>query len=181
MVKTHILSEIAHQKSVIATYEKEIKTRQKKLVQLLTKLEEIEKVSEVVPDALDYSDNEMCYTVNTSGEIAISKVYTASKIGTVGENRRLFKTKEYAELFRDKSQFIADMLHFKYLYDRDFKADCNDALQRSYMVVYDTYNKRYSTLSDAVNFSPCNVYFSTYEIAEACAEWMNERTQSDRQ
>lgn len=86
--------------------------------------------------------------------------------------RRCFATEKYAEMFRKKTQFIADCLHFKYLYDREYvyEPKLNKKIWR---VCYDYDLNAYSATWDSDREDTMTVYFSCENLARKCAEWLN--------
>ena len=86
-------------------------------------------------------------------------------------HRRLFPTRESAESFQSKTQFLADCQYFKDLYDCDYNPDWSD-YNWKYYVVYDPVSSRYGW--EVESYVDCGTtYFSTEEIADKCAEWLN--------
>ena len=81
-----------------------------------------------------------------------------------------FPTEEYAKMYREKCQYIADMLHFKWMYDRDYVPVW--AGKRNFCIAYDVRDVQY-TVNTSSCFDNNSIYFSTQAIAEKCAEWLN--------
>ena len=86
--------------------------------------------------------------------------------------RRIFPNKEYAEMFRDKTKFIADCLHFKWLYDRNYDYEPK-AYTKEWRVCYDYDLNAYNATWDSNRENAMTVYFSTEYLAGKCAEWLN--------
>ena len=93
------------------------------------------------------------------------------------ESHRAFKTKKIAKLFSDKTQVIADQLYFKELYDADFVPDWSDGCGLKFYLVHNnsSYPKAYFVDSCYCCAGGETVYFSSYEIAKKCADWLNSR------
>ena len=88
------------------------------------------------------------------------------------KNRTMFPNKEFAEMYRKKCKYITDMLHFKYLYDRNYIPNMKDAGEDKYYVYFDHDDEIYRYGIE--NIIDCNmIYFSAEEIAKKCAEWLN--------
>lgn len=118
-----------------------------------------------VGDRYDYvdSDGGICWDCYHASIDEIDRV----------SHRRAFLSEEYARIFAEKTQFIADMLHFKYLYDRDYKPDWGNSKKRKWYVCCNEH--RYVCDCSLVYHNTPVVYFSSEEIAERCAEWLNKK------
>ena len=68
--------------------------------------------------------------------------------------------------------FYDKLLAFKYCYDKDYTPDWNTTTHKWY-IYFDHDDKVYKAYR-AIKMDFINVYFSTYEIAEKCANWLNE-------
>lgn len=168
-----ILSIIKEEESMTKKEEiqKEIDKTKKQLVKLYKALEE---AKNEVPDVLPFNIGDELFTVSIDGKVDEFK-FTDSKEwdGVMRESHRAFKSKNYAEEFAEKTQFVADLLHFKYLYDRDFKPDWEDSTKRKWYVCHNGY--RYVCDSNYIAHNIPVVYFSSEEIAERCAKWLNKK------
>ena len=82
-----------------------------------------------------------------------------------------FPTEEYAKNLQKLNKFNGMMLAFKWCYDRDFEPDWN-TLEEKYYVYYSNCYYKYDVASVTVHDSH-NIYFSTEEIAQKCADWLN--------
>lgn len=92
--------------------------------------------------------------------------------------RRLFQSREYAQHFADECQHIADMLHIKYLYDRDYEPNWEDDSEKKYFVYYNCNVGRFCVeYTKSYIYSP--VCFSNEEVAELCAEWLTYLTSEE--
>lgn len=89
-----------------------------------------------------------------------------------------FPTEEYAKNLQKLNKFNGMMLAFKWCYDRDFEPDWTDMNQFKYYIEHnsqsDSFGVRYN-ISSRFNL----VYFSSYEIAQKCAEWLNKVAKSE--
>lgn len=127
-----------------------------------------------VPDYLDFKNAESVYYVTTAGLIGKAQFRGMTHSDTAALNKRLFKSIEYAEDFRRKSQFIADLLHFKWLYDKDFVPEYETASAK-YYVFYHHGTGEYLVSEHDKTEVKSQVYFSSGEIAQKCADWLNRR------
>lgn len=84
-----------------------------------------------------------------------------------------YLTKELAEQAKKLKDFNDKLLAFKYCYDLDYKpVFSGDYDNRAYFVYYDSEDGKYDW--NYVTVSNYNVvYFSTKEIAQKCANWLN--------
>ena len=151
---------------------------------------EIEKVENVKTEAekeLEKRDEEPeCYSVENGNEMyfldfcgevysdGFSPNYFAHEIAK--EKHRAFKTEKIAKLFAEKTQIIADQLYFKESYDPDYEPDWDDGYETKFYVVYDNYSPKTYIVNNCGYFANYEtVYFSSYEIAQKCADWLNSR------
>lgn len=150
---------------------KEIDETMKQLDILQKKLEE---VKNEVPEELIIGTGDKYYYVSCSGDIHHTHYVSVSSsdVGCV-HNRRAFLLEEYAEKFAKKTQFIADMLHFKYLYDRDYEPDWSNNTKPKWCVWYN--GTGYECNANYTCRYPSVVYFSSEELAERCAKWLNKK------
>lgn len=86
---------------------------------------------------------------------------------------RYYPTLKLAEQAKAMKDFNDRLLAFKYCYDADYEPDFHgDYNYRAYYVFYDSEDKKYDY--DWVSVIYYNVvYFSTKEIAQKCADWLN--------
>ena len=82
-----------------------------------------------------------------------------------------YLTRELAEQAKKLKDFNDKLLAFKYCYDLDYKPDWSNNTKKCY-VYYDVYNSKYVADSLSSLREPL-VYFSTKEIAQKCADWLN--------
>lgn len=82
-----------------------------------------------------------------------------------------YLTKELAEQAKKLKDFNDKLLAFKYCYDLDYKPDWSDDTKK-YYVYYDVCDSKYMTDGLSSMHEPL-VYFSTREIAQKCADWLN--------
>lgn len=83
-----------------------------------------------------------------------------------------YPTEEYALMAQRMKIFNDKLLAFKWCYDRDYQPDWSDMINAKYLVYYDYTITQYDV--DCVIPVLLNtVYFSSYEIAQKCADWLN--------
>jgi len=85
---------------------------------------------------------------------------------------KYYPTKELAEQAKAMKDFNDRLLAFKYCYDADYKPDWSDTSCEKYYVYYSNRYHKYDV--DSVTVCDLhNIYFSTEEIAQKCAVWLN--------
>lgn len=151
--------------------QQEIEKTQKQLAALQEKLKETE---DEVPDILSFDLGDDMFVVNIDGKIN-AFTFSDSKEWDhpMCKVHRAFKSKNYAKIFADSTQLIADQLHFKYLYDRDYKPDWRTG-EGKYIVIFD-YVNGYFYENFEVGCGASAVQFSTKELAKRCADWLNKK------
>lgn len=149
---------------------KEIDETMKQLDILQKKLEE---VKNEVPEELIIKDNDEYYYVNDAGNVCMARCALLLSDARRVRKHRAFLSEEYAEVFAEKTQFIADMLHFKWLYDRDYIPDWSNNSTPKWRVCYN--GCVYECDNNYTYRNPSVVYFSSEEIAEKCADWLNKK------
>lgn len=78
---------------------------------------------DVVPDVLDFEPGDTVYFMTSFGESEDYLYFECAAEEKTQKTHRVFKTPEMAEMYRDKTQVIANMLFFKQLYDAEFEPD----------------------------------------------------------
>lgn len=131
-----------------------------------------------VPETLDFQQGEFIHFVDTDGSID-GEYYSPNQHYGLELTRRLFKSAEMAEMFAEKTQFIADCLFFKELYDRDFVPDWSCDFVEKYSVLCNSSTGKYCAYRSGLLYSTESVYFSTEEIAQKCADWLNRKREKE--
>lgn len=132
-----------------------------------------------IPDQLEWNIGEKYWVVDSIGSIIQYTCEDNKFAGFDYATHHMFKTKDYAKLYAEKTQFIADLLHFKWLYDRDYVPNWSSD-EKKYEVYFDTELNEYT--QEHVWWKYYNieaVYFSTIEIAQKCADWLNSRRKEE--
>lgn len=124
-----------------------------------------------VPDTLDFEEGDTVYTMTEFGDVDYYLFTSAEK---EEKTHRVFKTSEMAITYRDKTQVIADMLHFKQLYDAEFKQDFTDN-EPKFGVACDSDGEYCCYRCGETFFTAESVYFSSEEVAQKCADWLNAK------
>lgn len=85
---------------------------------------------------------------------------------------KFYLTEELAEQAKNIKDFNDKLLAFKYCYDRDYRPDWADDGSPKYTVVWNVTTNRFDCVWSTL--TRCNyVFFSTEEIAQKCADWLN--------
>lgn len=122
---------------------------------------------------LHFCEGETAWYVDAWGEV---DHVTPIGLAEMAKNNRLFKSPEMVEEFRQKSQFIADALYWKELYDGDYVPDW-DSGEYKHAVVFDHVVDEYH-VERFITHDVNSVMFSTEEIAQSFADWLNSRKES---
>lgn len=129
-------------------------------------------------DFLDFKDGERFWVAHADG--IFSDIYYDSNIvqKKMKYDNKLFKSERMARIFSDKTQFIADCLFWKELYDRDFVPDWVVG-EMNWAIVFDHMRGKY----EITYYSTCGfdtvVFFSSEEIAQGLADWLNRKREKN--
>ena len=154
--------------------ENEITKTHEQLKALQKKLKEIENE---VPETLDFKFGDNLFVTDIEGSIRDFKYDGTEWDIRMSKRHRAFLSEEYAKMFAKKTQFIADMLHFKYLYDRDYEPNWDSDVEQKYCVYYNAKTKRFEWTFRSTYAIFESVYFSTPELARKCVDWLNKKVQ----
>lgn len=121
---------------------------------------------------LHFENGEMFYFVDTDGNVCECQ-YHPEIFWETTQNNRAFRSREMAEMFAEKTQLIADCLFWKERYDRDYVPDF-DCRKRHWEVALDHIRGKYEVVCYST-WESTNVCFSTEEIAQDLADWLNSR------
>jgi len=89
-----------------------------------------------------------------------------------------YPTEEYALMAQKMKIFNDKLLAFKWCYDRDYQPDWSDAKECKYMIRFD-YNDGYYIVDTYFTWYYPAVYFSSAEIAQKCADWINSMKEKE--
>ncbi len=122
----------------------EMKQLEAKIEQLGKELETVEskRKSVEVPETLDWEDGDTYYYPTYYG--METGRYTDECDSGAAQAHTIFPLQKYAEIFHEKTQFIADLLHFKWLYDRDYTADWNNEKSKKWCIFYNSCHCKYT-------------------------------------
>lgn len=152
----------------ISAMRENIKAQQDKLDELEKQLESADELDDI-DRPLKIEGDDQIYYVTGAGEIQVALGAAAPHIPFYNARHRAFKQVKYAEMYMEKTQHIADLLHFKWLYDRDYEPDWRSA-QWTISKYYDKYVPLLSVCE-----RDTDVYFTNKEIAQKCADWLNRK------
>lgn len=125
-------------------------------------------------DYLSFEDGEKCWYVEMDGTIS-SVIYSEKNMKFETIMHRMFKSEHMAKLFTEKTQFLADCLYWKELYDKDYVPDWDDTSKSKYSVISDYCNEMYTVVQQCLSRCEPDVYFSSEHIAQGLADWLNNR------
>lgn len=121
----------------------------------------------------DYNIGRKYYLNNLSDIDFINKGDSFEEIKRLSQSPyQYYLTEELAEQAKKMKDFNDKLLAFKYCYDLDYKPDWNDDTSHKHYVYYDIYTNKYVEEFACSMLEPL-VYFSTKEIAQKCADWLN--------
>lgn len=152
--------------------ENEIMKTQKQLEALQKKLKEVE---DEVPETLDFKFGDNLFATDIEGSVR-EFIYDGLDWDIrMGKHHRAFLSEKYAKKFADKTQFIADMLHFKYLYDKDYEPNWDSEDELKFGVYYNNKTKKFEWCYKNISLNVETVYFSSAELAQKCVDWLNKK------
>lgn len=85
-----------------------------------------------------------------------------------------YPSRTYAKMAQTSKILYDTTLAFKWCYDRDFKPDWSNNQEKRYYLSFDHFMGIF-VIREAYSLdNPGSVYFSSEEIAKACANWLND-------
>ena len=84
-----------------------------------------------------------------------------------------FLTQPYAEEAARMYKMICMQLAFKWCHDSDYVPDWKNSAENKYAVYFNHVCNNYYVVAEQSCCDVATVYFSTYEIAQKCADWLN--------
>lgn len=175
-VKENKIMEIKELENQLETLKNNVAELENKIAEIKRNEDKKNKIPDVkdIPQIYDFDEYKKTaecglrvWFVDNGGELICTDMCKESIKGNMA-----FPTKKFAEMFREKAQLIADCLSFKWYYDREFVPTWSRADKKNWGVYYDTFCKRYSVFNSSF-YDENQVYFSSEEIAQKCAEWLN--------
>ena len=153
-------------KEVIEELSKAI-ARRKEADAAIDSLNEELKSFEDIPDEPVFEVGDDYYRLGA----ALTPVY--SSVGNLNLfHWNMFHAAEYAERFSKRATLLAKLFHCKWYLDRDYKPDWKKK-EFKYGIVYLGDEGKFCVITQIYS-DTCTVCFSTREIAEQAAAWMNE-------
>lgn len=125
------------------------------------------KLLDEIPALPTYPEGTYYYHTDRQFNVGLNKV---GKLNSWCWN--VFPTKEYAKEFANRVILLAKLFHCKWYLDRDYKPDWKKK-EFKYSIVYLEEEGKFS-VNTLIYSDTCTVCFSTQEIAERAAAWMNE-------
>ena len=156
----------------ISAMRESIQAQQKKLDELEKQLENAK--LDDIDKPLEIENSKAAYFVTTYGDVYSSDIIAGELYQIANNRHRLFKSEKFAEMYREKTQHIADLLHFKWLFDRDYEPDWDDKREKKYTVWYYPDEKKFMIDIPTSEYRAA-VYFSTQKLAKKCADWLNRK------
>lgn len=156
----------------ISAMRESIQAQQKKLDELEKQLENAK--LDDIDKPLEIENSKAAYFVTTYGDVYSSDIIAGELYQIANNRHRLFKSEKYAEMYREKTQFTANLLHFKWLYDREYEPDWDNKNEKKYTVWYCPDEKNFMIDITASEYREA-VYFSTGKLAKKCADWLNRK------
>lgn len=83
-----------------------------------------------------------------------------------------YPTEKYALMAQKMKIFNDKLLAFKWCYDRDYVPNWRDVSETKYIVNFDNTDRLYA-VDEHTTWSLPAVWFSSEEIAQKCADWLN--------
>ena len=84
-----------------------------------------------------------------------------------------FLSFDYARIAAIHHRLIDAQLAFKWCHDRDYVPDWKNSDENKYAVYFNYVSNKYYVLAEQSCCDVTMVYFSAYEIAQKCADWLN--------
>lgn len=122
----------------------------------------------------DYCKGRKYYLNNQSNVDFINMGDNFEKVKSLSQSPyQHYLTKELAEQAKKLKDFNDKLLAFKYCYDLDYKPDwCEGNDTTKYYVYFSVRDSQYE-VDGLIYICEPLVYFSTREIAQKCADWLN--------
>lgn len=111
------------------------------------------------------------YYINDDSNTSWIVTPNAYTFENISNPYKFYLTEELAEQAKKLKDFNDKLLAFKYCYDLDYKPSWDNDCQK-YYIYYSTVDNEYHADGLSSMREPL-VYFSTKEIAQKCADWLN--------
>ena len=151
--------------------EQSLKTTLNQIEELKKKAEEIikELKKEEIPLYPEFEKGSTLSYMDTD----LSVQTTEAVITETTQDYNAFHTNAYVEEFRKKCLMLAMMLHCSWYVDRYYTPNWDNLSVEKYSVVFNHDSKKFQ-IQVWYYAETAQVYFSTKEAAQKCADWMNE-------
>ena len=80
---------------------------------------------------------------------------------------------EFTNQFANRLTHLTKLIRFKYCYDRDYVPDWNNVDELKWHMYFNTRYREYKIKKTAIWDCLSTVYFSSQEVAQKCADWLN--------
>lgn len=80
---------------------------------------------------------------------------------------------QFVILFKDKLDEFTKLMKFKFCYDSSYAPDWGNADEIKWYVYYESTNGKYDICWTTTLDRLSTVYFSSEEVAQKCADWLN--------
>lgn len=163
------INELSEKVSSLADdYQKSVEAEQ---AEQIDEAKQAERITNELLDDYFSCFNDSMYYLNENGVVEeVADVYSTSEFDLYPYLD--YPNKEYAFQAQKLKKFNDMLLAFKWCYDRDFEPDWGNDDQFKYYIDYSnksgSFGVRYN-VSARFNL----VYFSSHEIAQKCADWLN--------
>lgn len=127
----------------------------------------------ILADYIDaFTVRDRMYYIDSDGDIDFV-MYDLPFDATDSNPYGHYPTKKLAEQAKAMKDFNDKLLAFKYCYDEDYEPDWTNPSQSKYSVYWDASDGAYAVDWGRIMYTKTSVYFSTEEIAQKCADWLN--------
>lgn len=157
--------------------ERRLEAAEKKMIDFQDEIQNLkEKLADMqdepeIPDMPDFKNREELFFAGGDLENVFNR-FMNTNISVSDFNA--FHTKAYAEEFRKKCLMIAMMLHCKWYLDRNYVQNWeSDTSSEKWYVMFDHCVHKFQ-IRPRYAEEGAEVYFSTEEAAQKCADWLNE-------
>lgn len=127
-----------------------------------------------VPDIPFFKGEDKFIAMSADGSRTICIYGREFVIDQIARNRRGFLSQEEFIEYKTKTQYIADMIHYKRYVEPDYIPNWDNMDETKWYIVYDHMTKDFRFIR-CINIVPISsVIFSCKEYAEGCAKFLND-------
>lgn len=153
-------------KEIIEELSKAIEKRKEADAAINALSEELKSFDEI-PALPSYREGDDCYYLDETFNTILGRIKNPDAV-----HWNMFPTQEYAEEFAHHAILFSKLLHCRWYLDRDYKPDWKTG-ELKFSIVYQE-EKRKFAVDTLVYSDHGTVCFSTRELAERAAAWMDE-------